>query len=241
MKVYPIGDMALSVDFGNVIDESSNNKVMKLEKYLKEKSPDGILEMAPSYRALMIQYDPEKIEYHQLEELVTDLSRKVDTVREENTNQIVHLIPCCYGGNYGEDLSGMEKITDLSSEEIIRIHSGKDYKIYMLGFLPGFVYLGGMDERIAAPRLDEPRVAIPAGSVGIGGKQTGVYPIASPGGWRLIGTTPVKFYDPDREKPILCSAGEYVRFVPVSPEEFRKIEAAQKAGTWKPEIVKIRS
>ena len=110
----------------------------------------------------------------------------------------------------------------LSEKEIIDIHAGTEYRVYMLGFLPGFVYLGGMDERIAAPRLKTPRVSIPAGSVGIGGSQTGVYPMASPGGWRLIGMTPVAFYDPTRETPVLCEAGDYIRFVPISPEEYER-------------------
>lgn len=237
MKIYPVGDISLSVDFGNYIDEDRNNKVMKLESCLREQGIPGILETVPSYRALMIRYDPLIVSYESLGKAILDLRDAVDAAGANTEKKHIHLIPCCYGGAYGEDLAGMEKITGLRAEEIIRIHAGTDYKIYMLGFLPGFVYLGGMDERIAAPRLDEPRVAIPAGSVGIGGKQTGVYPIASPGGWRLIGTTPVKFYDPNREKPILCSAGEYMRFLPVSPEEYRRIEQAQEEGSWKPEQI----
>ena len=119
----------------------------------------------------------------------------------------------------------MAELTGLSPQEIIRIHSGTDYRVYMLGFLPGFVYLGGLDPRIAVPRLQVPRVEIPAGSVAIGGSQTGVYPIASPGGWRLIGSTPLAFYDPEREKPILCEAGDFIRFVPITPEEYEQYDA----------------
>lgn len=211
---------------------------MKLKGMLKESNVPGIQEMLPSYRALMICYDPMQISYAELSEKITQMHALCEKEEGGARSRIIRLIPCCYGGEYGEDLEGMEKLTGLSQEEIIRIHAGTDYKIYMLGFLPGFVYLGGMDERIAAPRLESPRVAIPAGSVGIGGKQTGVYPIASPGGWRLIGTTPVKFYDPKAEKPILCNAGEYIRFQPVSKEEYRSIESKIQEGSWKPEILR---
>ncbi len=241
MDIYPVGDMALSADFGNAIDEDRNNKVMRLERNLRKAGIPGVLETVPSYRALMVRYDPAVLSYEQLQKQIKDLEGREESAEREVTRTIIHLIPCCYGGHYGEDLAGMEKLTGLTSEEMIRIHAGTDYKIYMLGFLPGFVYLGGMDERIAVPRLDEPRVAIPAGSVGIGGKQTGVYPIASPGGWRLIGTTPVKFYDPGREKPILCSAGEYIRFIPISSDELDKIAKEQERGRWKPERVEVNA
>ena len=237
MKIYPVGDMALSVDFGNVISEEINEEVMQMEHVLQKENIPGILEMLPSYRALLVRYNPELLSYAHLTEKIEKLQGKGGSIEESRRRKKIRLIPCCYGGKYGEDLKGMEKLTGLSEREIIAIHSGTDYKIYMLGFLTGFVYLGGMDERIAAPRLDVPRVAIPAGSVGIGGKQTGVYPIASPGGWRLIGSTPVRFYDPMAEKPILCSAGEYIRFVPVSESEYEKIAADAAAGVYHAETV----
>ena len=130
----------------------------------------------------------------------------------------------------------MEELTGLSSKEIIQIHSGTDYLVYMLGFLPGFVYLGGLDERIHAPRLTTPRVKIPAGAVGIGGSQTGVYPLDSPGGWRLIGRTPLRMYDPDREEPFLCNAGDYIRFCPIEETDYREIEAQVKTGTYQARV-----
>lgn len=130
-----------------------------------------------------------------------------------------------YGGKYGEDLKDVAEINKLTEDEVIKIHSGTDYLIYMLGFLPGFAYLGGLDDRIKTPRLQNPRTKIHAGAVGIGGEQTGIYPLSSPGGWRLIGTTPVKPYDPERDEPILYSAGDYIRFVPIDKETFDDISA----------------
>lgn len=124
------------------------------------------------------------------------------------------------------------KHAGLTEEEVIEIHSSKDYLIYMLGFLPGFSYLGGLDERIHTPRLANPRIRIPAGSVGIGGSQTGIYPLDSPGGWQLLGMTPVKTYDPEREDPILFEAGDYIRFVPVSEEEYKQIKEQVENGTY---------
>ena len=131
----------------------------------------------------------------------------------------------------------MEEITGLSAQEIVRIHSAVDYRIYMLGFLPGFPYLGGLDKRIEASRLPSPRKAIPAGSVGIGGNQTGVYPMESPGGWRLIGRTPLPFYDPAAARPVLCQAGEFIRFVPISAEEFADIQRRVAEGGYPPQYI----
>ena len=220
MKILPAGDRALVADFGNVISEDVNRKVNVLKKSLLAAKVAGVREMIPTYRSLLVEYTPSVIS-------MQDLSRRIEAASLEGAGaeaekKRVLEIPCCYGGQYGEDLAGLAELTGLSEKEIIDIHAGTEYRVYMLGFLPGFVYLGGMDERIAAPRLKSPRVSIPAGSVGIGGSQTGVYPMASPGGWRLIGMTPVDFYDPKREKPVLCEAGDYIRFVPISPEEYER-------------------
>ncbi len=220
MKILPAGDRALVADFGNVISEDVNRKVNVLKKSLLAAKVAGVREMIPTYRSLLVEYNPSVIS-------MQDLSRRIEAASLEGAGveaekKRVLEIPCCYGGQYGEDLAGLAELTGLSEKEIIDIHAGTEYRVYMLGFLPGFVYLGGMDERIAAPRLKSPRVSIPAGSVGIGGSQTGVYPMASPGGWRLIGMTPVDFYDPKREKPVLCEAGDYIRFVPISPEEYER-------------------
>ncbi len=141
-------------------------------------------------------------------------------------------IPVLYGGEYGPDLGAIAKHAGLSEDEVVRIHSSQDYLIYMLGFLPGFCYLGGLDERIHTPRLANPRLKIRAGSVGIGGSQTGIYPLDSPGGWQLMGMTPVKTYDPKRDIPILVEAGNYIRFVPVDEEEYRRIEAEVENGSY---------
>jgi len=235
LKILPAGDMALVADFGNEIGPENNESVKRLSDSLRKSDLPGIITMVPTYRSLLIYYEPSMVTYEELSTKVRSLSEHESGRDADEKKKVLH-IPVCYGNDYGEDLGDMEKLTGLSKKDIIDIHSGPEYRIYMLGFLPGFVYLGGLDERIHAARLASPRVKIPKGSVAIGGAQTGVYPVEAPGGWRLIGRTPVMFYDPEAEKPILCHAGEFVKFEPVSEEEYKAIERDTEAKRYKVEV-----
>jgi len=167
--------------------------------------------------------DPEILQYAVLERELYALLKGIEKTENETHAAKVVRIPVVYGGEYGPDLESLAKLHDMTPEQVIEIHSGKDYLIYMLGFTPGFPYLGGMDPKIATPRLKTPRTKIPAGSVGIAGEQTGFYPLDSPGGWQLIGRTPLALFDPEREAPFLLSAGEYVRFCPIPEDRFEEI------------------
>ena len=236
LKIKPVGDEALVAEFGNIIDEKINMRVHEMSEWLDGQHIKGVKELLPTFRSLMIFYSPDEIGYGELKKRLKKF--KPDERKESEENKKVLLVPCCYGRDYGPDLSGMAKELSLTEEEIIALHCEKEYKIYMLGFLPGFVYLGGLDKRICIPRLETPRASIPARSVGIGGDQTGVYPISSPGGWRLIGSTPLEFYDPRRSEPSLCKAGEYIRFVPVNKYEYEVIRKDVIEGTYKMEIVR---
>lgn len=229
-RILPAGDQALVAEFGSQIDESINMQVHALAAALTVSPLPGIRELVPTFRSLMICYDPDEISYDFLSTQLKKLSQNLtgNTVSAPTADSInrsipgkIHEIPCCYEAPFCPDMEDLCKHTGLSPREIIRIHSGIDYKIYMLGFLPGFVYLGGLDPRIHCPRLSSPRTSIPAGSVGIGGNQTGIYPLDSPGGWRLIGKTPIKLYDPARPEPILCQAGDSIRFQPITLREFK--------------------
>ena len=234
MRLLPAGDRALVAEFGNTIDPEINNRVHALAGRILQESIPGVLELVPTFRSLLIHYDPDVISHTALCEKVRMLEKSSGRTAE-TVRRVLH-IPCCYGSHFGPDLADMEKLTGISRDEIVSIHSSVDYKVYMLGFLPGFVYLGGLDQRIEAPRLATPRVKIPRGSVGIGGSQTGVYPLDSPGGWRLIGSTPLDFYDPDREEPVLCRAGDYIRFEPVSSSEYYDIRQKLQHGTYQLQI-----
>ena len=235
VKFFPAGDHAMVVEFGSIIAENINQKVHALAGWIEEKQIEGVVELLPTFRSLMIYYDCHVVSFEQLKRKVSEFDdTKVSAGAEKKK---ITKVPCCYGARFGSDLHDMEKILGIDKDEIIRIHSSVCYKIYMLGFLPGFVYLGGLDKRIEVPRLSSPRVKINPGSVGIGGNQTGVYPVASPGGWRLIGGTPLDFYDPDREKPILCNAGEYIRFVPIHIDEDYDIRHLVLKGQYEPEVI----
>ena len=224
------GDTSLSVEFANEISEAVNHDIRAYKTLLEKAGIPGIVETVPTYRSLMVHYDPLVIRYGPLREKLEQLLVEMDAL--EIPPSLVLEIPVLYGGEIGPDLPFVAEHSGLSEEEVVRIHSSAEYLIYMLGFTPGFTYLGGMSEKIAVPRLKQPRVKIPAGSVGIAGTQTGIYPIDSPGGWQLIGRTPVKMYDPDRETPILPTAGQYIQFFPVTQDEYDAILQEVEAGAY---------
>lgn len=221
VRFLPCGDRAVTVEWGSTIDEHINRQVHAFARKVEALSHPAITEVVPTYRSATVHYRPEVFSYEELKQLLLSLAQGS---AEEGEELPVVEIPVCYGGEYGPDLEEVAQHCSLTPEEVIARHTAPTYRIYMLGFTPGFPYLGGMDPSIAAPRRKEPRIHIPAGSVGIAGEQTGVYPIVSPGGWQLIGRTPLRLFDPQREQPILLSAGAGIRFVPIDEETFRKME-----------------
>lgn len=221
-KFLPAGDQSLVMEFGNTISPRINGMIRNMVKAIDNSPIDGITELIPTYRSLQIFYNPLKIDYTSLLGLLEKLENSLGD--EASSFYRIFEIPTIYGGEYGPDIDFVSDHNNLSMEEVIEIHSSRDYLIYMLGFTPGFSYLGGMDERIATPRLENPRTKIPAGSTGIAGSQTGIYPIDSPGGWQLIGRTPIKLYNPEDDPPVLLKAGDYVRFKPVDEDEYRRIK-----------------
>lgn len=229
-KILTAGDSALLIEFEQKIAPEINAQITAFVHLLKEQHIEGVTDLIPAFASLLINYDPRVIGYKDLKARIEELL-KIE-VSEEASEARVFEIPVCYGGEYGPDIANIAENAGLAEQEVIDIHCSKDYLIYMLGFLPGFVYLGGLDERIHTPRLANPRISIPAGSVGIAASQTGIYPLNSPGGWQLLGMTPVKTYDPERETPILVEAGDYIRFVPVTEEEFLKIKKQVDDGTY---------
>ena len=229
-KILTAGDSALLIEFEQKIAPEINAQITAFVHLLKEQHIEGVTDLIPAFASLLINYDPRVIGYKDLKARIEELL-KIE-VSEEASEARVFEIPVCYGGEYGPDIANIAENAGISEQEVIDIHCSKDYLIYMLGFLPGFVYLGGLDGRIHTPRLANPRISIPAGSVGIAASQTGIYPLNSPGGWQLLGMTPVKTYDPERETPILVEAGDYIRFVPVTEEEFLKIKKQVDDGTY---------
>ena len=222
--ISPVGDCAISIDFGQVIDPKINRQIRQIIEQIKGLQLDGIVELVPTYCALLVQYDAMVYSYSDicrileptLQESVTDSANELVTIVE---------IPTVYGGEFGPDLGFVASHNHLSEAEVVSIHSGTDYLVYMLGFIPGFTYLGGMDPRIATPRLSSPRTLIPAGSVGIAGEQTGTYPSDSTGGWQIIGRTPVTMYDMSKEQAALLQAGDYVRYVSIDENEFHRVKS----------------
>lgn len=232
-QMLPIGEAALMVEFGKGIHPETNKKVKALADYLEQQPLPGMLEYVSAYSSVTVFYNPaqvkqycqqhsgqhnEQLAYKIIAGLLEDVLSNLDYSASASSRTVE--IPVCYGSEYGPDLGVVAEHNKLSMEEVINIHSQGQYLVYMIGFAPGFPYLGGMSEKIATPRRSSPRLEIPAGSVGIAGMQTGVYPITTPGGWQLIGRTPLALFCPQDEIPSLLRAGDVIKFKPISLAEY---------------------
>jgi len=217
-----MGDRALLVKFGESIDLDINRKVHMLNRAIEKTKIVGVEECVPAYASLLVYYNPLKTSYERLVYQLKDLEPNLDEFGAcTEARQVV--VPTVYGGEFGPDLADVAKLHSLTLEEVIRIHSETEYTVYMIGFIEGFPYMGKVPDSIATPRLETPRLKIPAGSVGIAGNQTGIYPCESPGGWRIIGRTPVKVFNPYAQQPTLFQPGDKVRFKPIIKAEFEAL------------------
>jgi inhibitor of KinA len=217
---FPASDNTLLVRFPGAASSDVNERVLGLWWQLQQRKQEyAILNLHPAYETLLIRFDPFTRSHAEIERVVRRAAEMgLAPVHERK----LHLVPVCYGGEFGPDLAEVARLVQLTPEQVIKIHSSAQYRVYFLGFAPGFPYLGGMDHRIVVPRLGSPRKEVAAGSVAIADDQTGVYPVASPGGWRLIGRTPLKLFTPDAASPSLFLPGDRLRFVPITADEYRE-------------------
>lgn len=231
VETFPLGDSAICVKFIEAVSPELNQRIRQFCGQLEHEKWEGISEWVPAYETVTVYYSPLRTSYQKLSIKLTQLADSIGfSVAESSGSPYLIYLPTLYGGRFGKDLPQVAKANGLSEKEVIDLHTGTDYLVYMMGFLPGFPYLGGMSEEIATPRLENPRSRVPSGSVGIAGEQTGVYPIESPGGWNLIGRTPIKLFDSSREEPFLFQAGDRIRFVPIEDEEYKSLLAEGEAG-----------
>ena len=218
-RVVPAGDSAILIELGSEVDPEISSMVFALTDLIKDAGLNSDLEVLPTYRSVLVYYDPLVCSYAEMFDAVNGaVEGLVEPISVNSSLKIVE-IPVVYGGDDGPDLHFVADHAGITEDAVIELHSGTDYRVYMLGFSPGFPYLGGLDERIAAPRLKTPRILVPAGSVGIAESQTGVYPNAGPGGWRIIGRTSVTLFDVNSSTPSLITPATKVRFIPVDQHD----------------------
>ena len=236
MKFLTQGETGLVVEFGTTIDPTVNASVHTLARQIKREALKAVEAVVPTYRSLLVIFDPLKMTRQELTAKIKQIAEgAAREIGAKNDEKIV-TIPTCYGGEHGTDIDFVAKHNNMTKDEVIAIHTSVAYQIYMIGFTPAFPYLGGMSEKIAAPRLEKPRTIIPAGSVGIAGTQTGLYPVESPGGWQLIGRTPLKVFMPERKDPFIYAAGDFLKFEAISQKDYDEILNAVEQGAYKPKI-----
>jgi inhibitor of KinA len=227
-RIVPLGDRALVVEFGDAIDPALSTRIAALAQRMRADPLPGVHDIVPTYATLALHYDPVAIGCDDPYDI---LAQQVEAwlagqaAEGEGHGRVVE-IPVCYGGDFGADMAELARRHGLDEAQVARLHSTPEYHVHMLGFVPGFAYLGGLDPRLATPRRDSPRARVPAGSVAIGGGQTGIFPLDTPGGWHLIGRTPLRLFTPDTEPPCLLNAGDKVRFVPIDAAQFEALAGA---------------
>ncbi|WP_134496966.1 5-oxoprolinase subunit PxpB [Microvirga pakistanensis] len=226
-RFLPCGDSALTVEFGSAIDPDLNGKVLALDALLRASPPAGLIETVPTYRSLTLQFDPTVTDYDALTRLLEGAS---NGLQPENATGTRWRVPVVYGGEFGIDLEDVAERHGLTPSQLVEIHASAVYRIYMIGFLPGFAYLGGLDPRIATSRRTQPRLKVPSGSIMIGGEQAGIVPMEMPSGWHLLGRTPVLSYAPERDPVFLFAAGDEIVFEPIDAARWTTLERAALAG-----------
>ncbi|MEO1263031.1 MAG: 5-oxoprolinase subunit PxpB [Bacteroidota bacterium] len=233
INIVPYGDTALLINFEQTIEPRVNREVVELTHQLEEAHIPGVEFCTPAYCSVTVGFDPELISFDLLKELIFTLNKNKNIkTKSFNSNKKKWRIPVCYDPPFALDLQDLNKQLNISEKEIIRLHTATIYQIYMLGFLPGFAYMGVLPDSLKCTRKENPRLKVPAQSVGLAGLQTGIYPMAAPGGWQIIGRTPISIFNVQNDNPFLFSAGDFVQFFPIKEHEFEKIENAYKAGNY---------
>jgi len=217
-------DQSLLIYFGHQITLDAHDRVRKLLALLETEPIPGVRNLHPAYCSVLVKFDPLHWHPDELQNILRQYIGRLENVRLPEPREVE--IPVCYGGAHGPDLIDVSSIHGITPAQVIALHSSSTYLVYFLGFVPGFAYLGGLPEALVTPRLATPRRKVPPGSVGIAGSQTGVYPFSTPGGWRLLGRTPVSMFRADRKELSLLSIGDRVRFTPISPEQYAALERA---------------
>lgn len=230
--IFPLGDHALTIEFGDCIEEETNKKLLALYAQLKKENFPFVHDIVPAYSALTLHYDLSSLREKIPEELTVFefLAEKIEAItarqgHAETADGVLHEVPVCYAPAYGLDVDFISDQKNISADDLVRLHTERTYRVYMIGFLPGFPYLAEVDEKIAIGRKASPRTKLPAGSVGIAGKQTGIYPFESPGGWQIIGRTPVSLFHPGDARLSLFRPGDTVKFYSISEDEFLHYQA----------------
>jgi inhibitor of KinA len=233
-RFLPCGDLALSVELGDDINREVNARILALEYLIQQRRVSGITETVPSYRSLLVYYDPLVVGWNALTKSLHALWREArpEVLPPARTVEV----PCCYEGDLGFELEAAAEKIGLPADEVARLHADADYYVYFVGFTPGLPYMTGMPDRIFIPRLVQPRLKTPPGSVSIGGIQCCIYPVESPGGFWVLGRTPLRLYDPESPDPILLRAGDQVRFTMITRPEYDAIAAAVADGTYAPRV-----
>ena len=226
-RIVPCGDAAILVEFGHRIDDGINRRVIALDKAVGREKLPGVIESVPTYRSLMVHLDPLAADHVHLLAILRRLASETEVFFDAGRRWKV---PVLYGGRHGEDLDWLASSRGMSPELFVELHAAPNYRVHMVGFMPGFTYLGGLDPRLATPRRPVPRSVIPGGSISIGGAQSAIGSNPSPSGWHLIGRTPVRCYDPERSPKFLFEAGDEVIFEPIRPGDWDPLAEQAASG-----------
>lgn len=234
-RMLPSGDAAITVEFGREISDESNRRVLTLDRLLSAAAVAGVRETVPTYRSLLVHYDPEQIGFDALAERLTELAQS--DVAAESTAQRRWRIPVCYGGEHGIDLEDAAATLNTTPDDLVARHASGNYRVAMIGFTPGWSYLSGLDPALAIPRRQAPRLLTPAGTISIGGVQTGVQCLPGPSGWHLLGRTPVRTYQLHRDPIFLLEPGDAISFSPIDARQFDELDRAAESGEFVAELV----